>query len=175
MSKSQFRIDNGIVICPDLDSFDLTKFIDSFDEVTPCEGWVELWINGNGGSTGAETAICDFLGVRGRVRGVMFGEANSAHGLIWACCPKRAVGRNAVLGVHRTQYTPNSANYSVTDFRRATTESHYWDERAAKRYAKISGKSEKWWLRQMENAGNGLTIFTAKQLVKMGMGDWYKP
>lgn len=175
--SEQYRREHGIVLCPDLDKFSLASFIDLFDEVQPhAGGWIELWINGVGGSTVAETAICDYIALHGKIRGVIFGEANSAHGLIWASCQRRAVGRNAVLGVHRTQYSPSpNANYTTTDFQRAVRESSHWDKRAAKCYAKISNKPAKFWLKAMENAGNGLSIFTAKQLVKFDMAEWYIP
>src|SRR5688572_30087298 len=59
-----------------------------------------LHCHGNGGISAVSRAMVDLIRQHGNVTGLMAGECNSSHGIVWASCQQRYVYPHGALGVH---------------------------------------------------------------------------
>lgn len=175
--SNQPMLDKGIIVCPDMaEEFLFHEAITAFQSaVRDADGWIEMWINGSGGSTTYETAICDLIAHHGKVKGVLFGEADSANGIVWATCQRRYVQPNSILGVHCTQYRGRkNVAYTHADFVASVNSSGFWNKRGAVKFAAISNKTVGFWLDLMAIAGNDLSFIPAHDIVHIHqMAEWY--
>jgi ATP-dependent protease ClpP protease subunit len=61
---------------------------------------IRLLVNGTGGEISSAFAMVDLIREHGQVTGLLLGEADSSHGVIWLACRHRYVYPSAALGVH---------------------------------------------------------------------------
>jgi ATP-dependent protease ClpP protease subunit len=134
---------------------------------------IRMYCRGNGGSCRTAFAIIDVIQDHGNVVGMLTGEANSNHGVIFAGCPRRYVYPRGMLGLHRTAL---DALYHV-DMSYAKNRFHeleMGDHANAKIYAAACSDQTQWgeafWYTQLEQQGSkGLVHFNADFLIKCGM------
>lgn len=93
-----------------------------------------LYCHGEGGDSCAAGAIVDLIRHHSLVTGLLVGEANSCHGIIFAACFRRYVYPGGIIGIHRVaRPTLNhvSAEYAMAHYQ--DLESH--DRRNAQIFA----------------------------------------
>ena len=128
-----------------------------------------LFCRGDGGSSRTANAIVDAVRGHGNVCGILAGEANSSHGVIFAGCPHRYTYENGSLGVHRTVL------HSM-DLVDAPYAKNRWEDLEAGDLmnAQILAsacpltelQSEAWWYQQIAETGKGLRMFNSTFLIE---------
>lgn len=127
--------------------------------------------HGEGGDSCAAGAIVDIVRHHGDFTGILAGEANSCHGIIFAACAKRYVHPGGIVGVHRVaRETLNhvSAEYAMAHYQ--DLESH--DRRNAQIYASACQGSfvwEKFWFDMISENPRALKRLDASYLIECGM------
>jgi ATP-dependent protease ClpP protease subunit len=133
---------------------------------------LSLYCRGDGGSCRTANAIVDVIQAHGKVRGILAGEADSSHGIIFAGCPERYVYPHGAIGVHRTtvmQIDMVDAPYA----RNRHDDLEAGDQLNARILASAcptgSDLTADWWYKQIDETGKGLRLFDSAFLVSKGI------
>lgn len=134
---------------------------------------IKMYCRGGGGDATAARGIVDVIQQHGKVIGLLPGEANSSHGVIFAGCAERYVYAGASLGVHRVTLETLEdvdAHYAKNTHRRFDM----LDRAAAKTLAGAckdqSKHGEMFWYKAIDKqGGSGLKSFDADFMIKCGM------
>lgn len=134
---------------------------------------IRLYCRGNGGSCRTAFAIIDVIQDHGNVIGLLPGEANSNHGVIFAGCPRRYVYPLGMLGLHRTALDV-MYHVDMPYAKNRYQELEVGDRANARIYAAACENQIQWgeefWYRQIEQQGSkGLVQFDADFLIACGM------
>jgi len=129
-----------------------------------------LHCHGNGGISAVSRAMVDLIRQAGNVTGLMAGECNSSHGIVWASCQQRFVYPHGILGVHRVAKSQVSTRFDGQTFEQFAADFNRMDMENSHILASASNKPSDWWYeRIVETGSGGTTNFTATQLVLMDM------
>lgn len=129
-----------------------------------------LYCRGDGGSTRAAHAMCDLIRQHGKVTGMLPGEANSAHGIVWAACEHRYVYPHARLGVHQCGYDSLGTRVDSQLLSQIARDYMTSDRLNANILAAASVRSPEWWYNVIKEAGSGGVVhFRARDLREMDM------
>lgn len=158
----------GIVVLPE--NIDHAAYEYVLEAVLEQPESLVMYCAGQGGSSGDAMAIVDLIAGHGNVTGVLIGEANSMHSVIWAACKRRFVSPNAIIGVHKVAI---SSHDHVLDSKTAGLIFREYDqtEKAmAGIYAGASDKDQAWWYQTLQDTGAvGVHVMTAAALIALGM------
>lgn len=164
--------DHGVLILPDEIDHDVFALVLTACLMRPDQP-IKMYCRGGGGDATAARGIVDVIQYHGQVVGLLPGEANSAHGTIFAGCSQRYVYPGACLGVHRValgsidsvdaRYAKNwHVGFDILD--RATAKTLAAACTDQKKYG------ESFWYKTIDKQGSsGLTRFDAAFLIKCGM------
>lgn len=163
--------DHGIVILPeeiDHDTFVLVLEATLIRKDAP----ITLHCHGEGGDSCVAGAIVDIIRHHGRVRGVLAGDANSCHGVIFASCTERYVYPGGRVGIHRVSQTEiRSVTADYAEGVAKLLESH--DRRNAKIFASACRDQHHWheafWFEVIRVNPRALHHFDASFLIECGM------
>lgn len=164
--------DHGVLILPD--DIDHAVFV---LVVTAClmrhDQPIKMYCCGDGGEAPTARRIVDVIAQHGRVIGLLPGDANSAHGVIFAGCSERYVYSGAGLGVHRV------ARGGINGLDAMHAQAQYdemdgLDRAAAKTLAAACNDQKKYgesyWYRAIDRQGrNGVKRFDADFMIKCGI------
>lgn len=129
-----------------------------------------LHCHGNGGISAVSRAMVDLIRQHGNVTGLMAGECNSSHGVVWSSCSRRYVYPHGALGVHRVAKSQLSTRTDAQTFEQFAVDFNRMDMENAHILADASNHSPEWWYDVIKQAGSGgITMFTAQQLILMEM------
>jgi ATP-dependent protease ClpP protease subunit len=129
-----------------------------------------LYCRGNGGSTRSAMAMVDLIRQHGNVTGLLPGEANSSHGIVFAACQHRFVYPHARLGIHKVSWDGLSTRIDNDTLRLIAEDYEISDRVNARILAKASSHSEEWWYDMIQKAGSGgLIHFHAQQIREVEM------
>lgn len=127
---------------------------------------------GDGGDTASALAIVDVIRAHGQVTGVLAGEANSSHGVIFAACAKRYVYPFGSIGVHAcamNELHTVDAAYARTWF----MELESTDKQVAQILASActsAACNETYWFNKISTqGGQGFSRIFAPQIIACGM------
>lgn len=129
---------------------------------------LKLYCRGGGGDVASAFAIIDLIREHGNVSGMLLGEANSSHGVIWAGCQKRYVYPNGVLGVHM----PSQQWQGAVDSREAwllALEMERYENQIAELYKSICSKEVDWKQAMAATGSSGMRFLDASWLIENGM------
>ena len=142
---------------------------------------IVLRINGPGGDQSDMFACVDLIRVEGQsipIHGYLYGEAASAHSVIWAACPRRTVLPNAALAVHSCQtWFPQSIGGQ--ELQRRVADIDQINQKMAAIYADACAaapyNTAKYWMDVMNDHSTATLQLMAKELVgKYKMAKAYK-
>lgn len=131
-----------------------------------------LYCRGDGGSCRTANAIVDIVRGHGKVRGVLAGEADSSHGIIFAGCPERYVYPHGAIGVHRTtvmQIDMVDAPYARNRFEDLESGDRTNARILAEACPAGSDLTAEWWYKQIDETGRGLRLFDSAFLISNGI------
>lgn len=134
--------------------------------------WINLYCRGDGGGCRIANSIVDAVQTHGKVRGILAGEANSSHGIVFAGCPERYVYPNGALGVHRTvlhQIEMVDAPYARNRFEGLEAGDRSNARILASACPVGSELNAEWWYQQIAETGKGLRLFDSAFLISNGM------
>jgi ATP-dependent protease ClpP protease subunit len=128
--------------------------------------------HGEGGDSCAAGAIVDVITQHGQVTGLLAGDANSCHGIVFAACATRYVYPGGRVGVHRVAL--ESLSYVTADYafsKARNFEAH--DARNARILAAACADQvnhgEGFWYRMIDANSRALHHVTAPDLIKYGL------
>jgi ATP-dependent protease ClpP protease subunit len=161
---------HGLLILPD----DITHetFALVVEATLICEGRpFTMHCHGEGGDSCAAGAIVDVITQHGQVTGLLAGDANSCHGVIFAACAKRYVYPGGRVGVHRVALESIghvTADYAFSKAREL--EAHDW--RNARILASACSDQtlygDNFWYRMINDNSRGLHHLAAVKLIEYG-------
>jgi ATP-dependent protease ClpP protease subunit len=163
--------DHGILILPDEITHDTFVLIAEAILIRPRQS-ISLYCHGSGGDSCATGAIVDLIHHHGLFTGLLAGEANSSHGVIFASCFKRYVYPGGIVGIHRVareSLNHVSAEYAMAHYQ--DLESH--DRRNAQIYANACEAaphdSVDFWFKMISENPRALRSLDASYLIECGM------
>lgn len=129
-----------------------------------------LHCRGDGGGSRAARAMVDLIRQHGNVTGLLAGEANSSHAVIWSACQQRYVYPYGAMGVHMVAFDSITTRVDSQVLSQIAADYARMDMENAHIFAEASNHSPEWWYEVIQKAGSGgLTMFTAQQLLLMDM------
>lgn len=131
-----------------------------------------IYCRGDGGSSRTANAIVDVVRQHGNVAGVLIGEANSSHGVIFAGCPQRYTYPNGLLGFHRTalEYIHGATGpYALNRAEDLERADRYNAQIYASACTPNGGYDASWWYDEIDKADRGMTLLSAFFLIECGM------
>lgn len=127
-----------------------------------------LYCRGNGGSSRSAAAMVDLIRQHGNVTGLLPGEANSSHGIVFASCQQRYIYPHARLGIHQVSWDGLSTRIDNPTLKLIARDYRMSDTANAAILSDASNRSPEWWLKMIKKAGSGGIIhFHAPELREM--------
>lgn len=166
------RIGNAIMMPPDIEMDTFGSFYASlYDIRKDYDGVVDIFISGRGGDTDATFSIISVVQRDGQVRGVLTGDAVSAHSVMWAGCPYRITMLHAGIGVHPTWAGHNS---NVREIKHIDQTLKRRDELVQQVYSEASNKKPGFWNNVMwHNKGEMVYIPSNALVHDLEMAEWW--
>jgi len=162
--------DHGVLILPEEIKHECYTLIVEAMLLRP-HSPILLHCHGEGGDSCVTGAMVDTIRHHGQIIGVLAGEANSSHGVIFAACAQRYVYPGAMIGVHRV--AQESLHHVTADYaldRGRENERH--DQRNARILAEACTDQErhgyKFWYRKIAANTRALGFIPAIDLISYG-------
>lgn len=111
--------------------------------------------DGPGGSIGSARTICAAIRYHGHVTGIILGESNSAHSLIWSSCQTRYAAPYAIIGIHMVSWDFEHLRLDAQVGKLIGTDYGNSDNWQAEIYAGASDQPVSWWKRTLKTTGSG--------------------
>lgn len=129
-----------------------------------------IYCRGDGGSSRTGRAMVDLIQHHGSVVGMLAGEANSSHGIVWASCKYRYVFPYGELGVHMVAFDSIQTRVDAQVLRQLSGDYDQSDRYNAEILAGASNQSPEWWYELQRTTGSaGIRMFPAREIIQMGM------
>lgn len=164
--------EHGVLILPDEINHGVFQLVLTATLARPDKP-ITLYCRGDGGDSCAALALVDVIQRHGQFIGLLPGEANSSHSVMWAACEQRYIFPGGSIGLHRCariELQHVDAGYA----RRAADEFDRIDRQCARVMAGACANQEthgeSFWYDVIDRTGSrGLTFFNAEFLIECGM------
>lgn len=133
---------------------------------------IRMFCAGNGGSAPAAIAIVDLIRAHGNVIGMLAGQADSSHAVIWAGCKARYIYPYGSIGVHCLKWDGLPERQDRQSMRHRENELLIGEAAIAAVIGDAcdAEHGSDFWLEAMRKAGSdGVKLFTSGEVLMMGM------
>lgn len=131
---------------------------------------VRLFCRGDGGSSRAALAIVDVIQEYANIIGILPGEANSSHAIIFAGCTERYVYPRGTVGLHKLAFDFTHVRMDSLYARQLANEYELAEARWCEILAAASNHTPIYWHDVIQNAGSGgIVQFDAAKMIEMGL------
>jgi ATP-dependent protease ClpP protease subunit len=133
-----------------------------------------LYCNGNGGTVGDGNAIIALIQQHGNVTGLLPGEANSCHAMIFASCQHRFIYPNAAFGVHSVAKYNLDTRIDANYLKHELFEYQQLDKQNAALLADVTTMDFDYWYHQITKVSGAVNRFSYDLMIEVGLAESIK-